>query len=153
MRTLLLFLVPVLACSHSTTASRASPSVDPAGVAAIIAQYDQRFISADSAGDKAALGELLSDDFQQLWPSGDTVGKQTIIGSLKPNPPGMTESLRDVRVQVDDPVAISRGQWLTSGAPPDSRTSPVVLYSNVWLRQGARWRLIASVIMPQEEHR
>lgn len=147
------FLLLLLACSRPTASPRTSPEPDTAAIADTIARYDQRMIAADSAGDKAALGELFSDDYQQLWPGGDTVGKQQIIASLYPNPPGMKESLRNVRVQVHDPVAISRGEWLTTGAPAGSQTVPLLLYSNVWLRQGTRWRLISSVLIPQEEHR
>ena len=144
-------LLLLLACSHPATSARTSAAPDLAFIADTIARYDQQIIDADSAGDKAKLGELLSDDFQQLWPSGDTVGKQRILASLRPNPPEMKESLQDVRVQVNDPVAISRGFWLTTGAPSGSQTVPRLLYSNVWLRQGTHWRLVASVLIPQEE--
>jgi ketosteroid isomerase-like protein len=122
-------------------------SVDDSAAAELL-QLEAERCRAISAGDVAALGQLLADDLTHTHVTGRTEDKATYLAALGGRPRVTTR--RELKVRVHGDAAIMTGT-LINAFPPDGgtvRPASEAQALQVWIKAGGGWKLAAFVAFP-----
>ena len=143
--TVLVFAVGSIAIGQKQSARGNSTR----SVEQIIRRLDHERIQAQIGADAVALNRIYADDFIGIGPSGTVRTKPQVIadftsGELKFQ--SITTDDVQLRVYVNTVVETGRstmiGQDKGKAVPRDNR------FTRVWIKQGARWRLVANHYSP-----
>ena len=141
-------LWPGLACRQAPDAGGPVPAqatVAPAGDAAIIDRLEREWVAAIVKNDAAAIDRLLAADFVGTSPTAHHYTKAMALSELESGTYVVkTMNLDEVSANVygDTAVAFTSQQEESSYGGEDS--SGHYHYTNVWVRQGGEWRVVAS---------
>lgn len=141
MKRIVLFLV-VVAAAVSSCAPVEQPgfaSHDHTSLLAANAKYDRAMISADAA----ALESIYSDDFSFIGDKAELRNKRQQISYMTD---GSVRVLSAASDQVDvtplgSNYALLTGRLIGRFSAGDKEADFVERYTNIWVRQGSRWRL------------
>lgn len=133
-----------------------APAVETAADSAAVTEIGTKFQAAYTAGDAAALGALVTDDYQEAHPDGSVVtGRAAYETAFKLEAearkavPGFALELTNVSTTFLSPtVASSTGTWVVKGVPagsgPDKGSYLVVMKKGT----DGQWRMQSGLAAP-----
>lgn len=148
-RTFMLLAVGTLTLSafaHAVTPGTltvASPISDTLQVQLLEHQWTQ----AAATGDHPVLNDLLDDKFFEIFPGEIHRGKRDMLAAA-PMPPGGSQVLEDVRVQVLDNVAVATG--INRYTPASGYKTIEYRFTDVFVKREDGWRVAASRMRRKE---
>ena len=115
------------------------------GVVEEIKKVDRERIQAQVNADAMALERIYADDFIGIGPSGTLRTKKDVLsdfasGSLK----FQSITTDDVRIRVYGNAAVETGLSTMKGRDAEKVVPEENRFTRVWIKQGARWRLVAN---------
>ena len=104
-----------------------------------LTDLQKRFVSAQGRGDAEYVRNALADDFTSIEANGSTTDKRDFLGGIHPpERPGPSPILYDIKVrQLDECCAVVTYMAVF----PDSQLERYQHLSNIWVKQGSRWKL------------
>lgn len=144
-RLLLLVAASVLATlAHAATAPAASA---PISEKLQIELLEHQWTQAASAGERPVLNDLLDDRFIEFLPGNVRRSKRDLL-SAPALPPGGSQVLEDVRVQMLDDVAVVTG--INRYTPARGYTAIEYRFSDVFVKRDDGWHVAAARMLRKE---
>ncbi len=137
-----LALVPVaLFCQES---AKSSQSAADANIEQVI-KLNEQLMAAEVKPDVAFVDSILTDDYSHTHASGVVQSKAQFMEGLKSGSHGYALlDLSDVHARAYGPTVIVEGHVHIEGTSKGKQTAEGHnLFSEVWVRQGGKWRLAA----------
>ncbi len=137
-----LALVPVtLFCQES---AKSSPSAADANIEQVI-KLNEQLMAAEVQPDVAFVESILTDDYSHTHASGVVQSKAEFLKGLKSGSHGYgLLDLSDVHARAYGATVIVEGHVHIKGTSMGKQTAEGRnLFSEVWVRQGGKWRLAA----------
>ena len=115
----------------------------------IIRRLDHERIQAQIGADAVALNRIYADDFIGIGPSGTVRTKPQVIadftsGELK----FQSITTDDVQLRVYGNTVVETGRSTMIGQDKGKAVPRDNRFTRVWIKQGARWRLVANHYSP-----
>ena len=146
MRWALVMAVLVLTATSIALAQKQSVNRDQrSSVEQAIRQLDNERIQAQIGADAVALNRIYADDFIGVGPSGTVRTKAQVIsdftsGELK----FQSITTDEVQVRVYENTAVETGLSTMVGQDKGQAVPRDTRFTRVWVKQDARWRLVAN---------
>ena len=143
--TVLVFAVGSIAiCQKQSARGNSTRSVEQ-----IIRRLDHERIQAQIGADAVALNRIYADDFIGIGPSGTVRTKPQVIadftsGELK----FQSITTDDVQLRVYGNTVVETGRSTMIGQDKGKAVPRDNRFTRVWIKQGARWRLVANHYSP-----
>jgi len=139
--TLAIVLTPLAALAQTTP--KKAPPVEQALLA-----LEQRWATASKAGDGAAVGALLAEDFTSIDSDGSVRAKAETMERVTKGK-WTVNALSEMKATVYDNAAVVTGVWTgvgTDGAgkPVDTRER----WADTWIKKSGKWLCVASASAP-----
>ena len=109
----------------------------------IIVQDEHALGGAFVTGDVATVDRLLADDFSGVSPKGKTYGKTDMLERMRKGPNLTSDQVGAVKVRLFGDQAVAQGSEHEVGPPPERKAADRV-WTDVWLRRGGQWRIVAA---------
>ncbi|QNK00409.1 nuclear transport factor 2 family protein [Dyella telluris] len=111
-----------------------------------VRSMEQSWLKAASTGDKAAMKQMLDDQYVERTPNGSIRTKADVL-SAPPLPASAMQEIQILRVEVsgDTAVVLGTNQYRTN----PSATAINFMYMDVFQRRDGAWRVIASQMSQQ----
>ena len=143
--TVLVFAVGSIAIGQKQSARGNSTR----SVEQIIRRLDHERIQAQIGADAVALNRIYADDFIGIGPSGTVRTKPQVIadftsGELK----FQSITTDDVQLRVYGNTVVETGRSTMIGQDKGKAVPRDNRFTRVWIKQGARWRLVANHYSP-----
>jgi ketosteroid isomerase-like protein len=135
-------VAPLATFSSTAITSSAAPA---AGVEAAITTLERDWAAAIVKKDVAALGRLLAEDFNGTSPTAHTFTKTVAIEDLKSGKYVVASMVLDeISVNVYGDVAVAFTSQKESSRYGSTDTSGHYHFTDVWVRKGGQWQVVAS---------
>ncbi|MFX1695608.1 nuclear transport factor 2 family protein [Paraburkholderia sp. A1RO-5L] len=108
---------------------------------------EQQWTQAAVAADRPMLNDLLDDEFIEIFPGDIGRNKRDLLAAA-PMPPGGSQVLEDVRVQVLDNVAVATG--INRYTPAAGYKAIEYRFTDVFVKREGGWRVAASRMRRKE---
>jgi hypothetical protein len=102
---------------------------------------EHQWTQAAAAGDRPVLNDLLDDKFFEVFPGDIRRSKRDLLAAVA-MPPGGSQVLEDVRVQVLDNVAVATG--INRYTPMAGYKAIEYRFTDVFVKRGEGWRVAAA---------
>lgn len=114
--------------------------------AAALADIEQRLASSILTGDRTAYEQVLSDDWSVINTDGQILGKAQVVRELFVTGDRRLETIKvdDIRVQSFGDFAVVTGRTAATGTFKGTRASVTLRFTDVFVRRGGRWQIVAS---------
>jgi predicted enzyme related to lactoylglutathione lyase/ketosteroid isomerase-like protein len=123
-----------------------------ASVEQAVLAAQEALVKAELAGDVAALGRLIADDFWGMDTSEGPFTRATILEGYESG--GVTvesNEVDDVAVRVMGGVAVTTGRAAIRGRAGAEPFASRIRFMDVWALRDGAWRLIAAQVVPEVE--
>jgi hypothetical protein len=94
-------------------------------------------------GDVATVDRLLADDFSGIDPKGRAHGKAEMLEAVRRGPNLTSDQVGAVKVRLFGDQALAQGTEHEIGPSPERKAADRV-WTDVWLRRGGQWRIVAA---------
>ncbi|MFP6556932.1 nuclear transport factor 2 family protein [Paraburkholderia sp. B3] len=105
---------------------------------------EQQWTHAASTGDRPMLNDLLDDKFFEVFPGDVRRTRQDLLAAA-PLPPGSSQVLEDVRVQVLGDVAVATG--VNRYTPAAGYKAIEYRFTDVFVKRDEGWRVVAARLL------
>jgi hypothetical protein len=102
---------------------------------------EHQWTQAASTGNRPVLNDLLDDKFFEVFPGNVRRTKRDLMAA-DPLPPGSSQVLEDVRVQVLGDVAVATG--VNRYTPAAGYKTIEYRFTDVFVKRGEAWRVVAA---------
>lgn len=140
-------LIAASAVSAAVFAHAAPPEVAPISDSLQVQMLEHQWTQAASAGDRPVLNDLLDDKFFEVFPGDIRRSKRDLLAAVA-MPPGGSQVLEDVRVQVLDNVAVATG--INRYTPAAGYKAIEYRFTDVFVKHEDGWRVAASRMRRKE---
>lgn len=138
-RLLILAVAGLLATSAFAASKPASPGVISESLQ--IELLEHQWTQAAATGDRPVLNDLLDDKFFEVFPGDVRRSKRDLLAAAA-LPPGGSQVLADVRVQVLDDVAVVTG--INRYTPATGYKTIEYRFTDVFVKREDGWRVAAA---------
>lgn len=123
----------------ATTSSSAS------GAEADLLKIEREWLDAYMKSDAAALERITADDYNMTAPTGQVMTKAQEIAMLKSVPAGALKlSTEDTKVRIYGDTAVLTGILNQNGMDAGKPRTLRLRYTDVWVKRGGRWQVVAA---------
>lgn len=137
----------VLAQTSPAPPSASTPSPDVAK----LEKLNTEWLSAYKSHDGAALGRILADDFEAVYPGGRVLKKADLVkAAINPSRVVETIAWEDLKIMVFGDTAVVRARSRMSGKTPEGPFSGVNDYADVYVRRDGNWRAVSAHVVKVE---
>ncbi|MEM5312281.1 nuclear transport factor 2 family protein [Paraburkholderia sp. JHI869] len=142
----------LILAAASILAATAYASVTPAAEPVIseklqIELLEHQWTQAASAGDRPVLDDLLDDKFIEIFPGNIKRSKHDLLAAPA-LPPGGSQVLQDVRIQVLDNVAVATG--INRYTPAAGYKTIEYRFTDVFVKRDDGWHVAAARMRAKE---
>jgi len=135
------------ACVLATTAFASVPTTPVTNEALHLQILEHQWTQAAATGDRSMLNDLLDDKFFEVLPNGVHRSKRELLaaGAL---PPGGSQMLEDVRVQVLGNLAVVTG--INRYTPAQGYRPVEYRFADVFMKREDGWRVVGARMRRKE---
>lgn len=135
------------ACVAATTVFASVPSNPITSEAVQLQTLEQQWTKAAATGDRSMLNDLLDDKFLEVLPNGMHRSKRDLLAAAA-LPPGGSQVLEDVRVQVLGDLAVVTG--INRYTPAQGFKPVEYRFADVFMKRDDGWRVVGARMRRKE---
>lgn len=141
----------VCACAGLGFGPTRMAAADESSVAAHLKQLETDWLNAEKAGDVAKLGEILADDWQDIFVDGSRGTKQALLEGVKSGRYKMESfEMGPMDVKVLGNVAVVQGSDTEKSSNDGKDASGKYVWTDVFAKRGGKWVAVRSQIAKVE---
>ena len=141
----------VCACAGLGFGPTRMAAADQSGVPAHLKQLETDWLNAEKAGDVAKLGEILADDWQDIFVDGSRGTKQELLEGVKSGRYKMESfEMGPMDVKVLGNVAVVQGSDTEKSSNDGKDASGKYVWTDVFAKRGGKWVAVRSQIAKVE---
>ena len=142
-----LIFTAVSAVATVALAAAKPDSYNPISERLQVELLERQWTQAAVSGDRPVLNDLLDDKFFEVFPGDVRRTKQDMLAAA-PQPPGSSQTLEDLRVQVLGNVAIATG--VNRFKPATGYKAIEYRFTDVFVKREDGWRVAAARMLRKE---
>ncbi|MFD1559084.1 nuclear transport factor 2 family protein [Paraburkholderia silviterrae] len=135
------------ACVAATAAFASVPSAPVTNEAIQLQILEHQWTQAAANGDRSMLNDLLDDKFLEILPNGTHRSKRDLLAAVA-LPPGGSQVLEDVRVQVLGDLAVVTG--INRYTPARGFRPIEYRFADVFMKREDGWRVVGARMRRKE---
>lgn len=143
----IVILAAACALAAAALAAPKSDVYNPISERLQVELLEHQWTQAAATGDRPVLNDLLDDKFFEVFPGDIRRNKREMLAAA-PLPPGASQVLEDVRVQVLGNVAVATG--INRYTPALGYSAIAYRFTDVFVKRDDGWRVAAARMLRKE---
>lgn len=109
-----------------------------------VIQAEREWLEAHLRLDTSALERLMADEYTQVTPRGELLGKQKILESFQTGQRSWQEAESDeYQIRIYGDAAVVFGRWRAKGINAGQVFDYAARYVSVWVYRDRRWQMVS----------